>query len=52
MEIKYQEVKLKEIIRQYAQGFEFSAGTKIVQSESFVDTQKGVVIFKLYTEDS
>lgn len=51
MGIQYLEVALTEVLQQYAEGFKVSSGEKILKIESFVDTQKGVVLFKLFIED-
>src|SRR5687767_10970408 len=49
-ELVYQEVPLRDILTAYAKGFKLDEGTRLVCLEHYVDQQKGVVIFKLFTE--
>ncbi len=47
-EISYVEVDLKEVLNHYIQGYTFTNGNQIIGSDSFIDTVKQKVIFKLY----
>ena len=51
MRVEYQEVPLEEVISYYSDDFE-PVGVLIDSCEYFLDIQKGVVVFKLYTEDA
>jgi hypothetical protein len=51
MNIHYQEVKLDTVLSHFAQGFEPKANQTISSTDWFVDHRKGVVVFKLYTQD-
>lgn len=49
MKVKYQEVKLGEVLRYFAEGFQFTDGITLHDYEYFVDQSKGIVVFKLIT---
>lgn len=50
MEIRYQEVKLAEVLKFFADAFRKPKDGKIASVEPFVDTGKGVVVFKLFVD--
>lgn len=47
-EISYVEVDLKEVLNHYIKGYTFTNGNFIINSESYIDTVKEKVIFKLF----
>lgn len=51
IEIQYQEVSLANVLAYYADGFDIK-DKAVYRHEAFVDTVKGVVVFKLYTKPS
>lgn len=48
VEMQYQEVTLDNVISYYAIGFT-PEDKRLISYEAFVDTAKGVVVFRLYT---
>jgi hypothetical protein len=48
---EWMECDLNAVMRYFAGGFEPKADREIWQSEWFIDTQKGRVVFKLCTRD-
>ncbi len=51
IQISYVEVDLKEVLNHYIKGYTFTNGNQIIDSESFIDTTKGKVVFKLFIEN-
>lgn len=52
MKIEYQIVSLDEVLRYFAKAFELPYGREVFQTEHFVDTAKGQVVFRLTTRDT
>lgn len=50
MDIKYVEVTLNDVMRHFAKDFKVT-GKTVERSDWFIDSTKGVVVFKLYTEE-
>lgn len=52
MRVEYREVKLSDVLEDFAKGFTpRDPKVEVTQTESFVDHAKGVVVFKLYVDD-
>lgn len=49
--VNYQEIPLAKVFESFAKGFVPPEGKKVNRYETFVDTDKGVVLFKLYIEE-
>jgi hypothetical protein len=47
----YTEVPLRTVLQYYADGFEMKSGREIFQRDFFIDTAKGVVVFKIATRE-
>ena len=47
----YTEVPLRTVLQYYADGFEMKSGREIFQRDFFIDTAKGVVVFKITTRE-
>jgi hypothetical protein len=52
METEYKEVTLFEVLKYFADGFVHHGGKQITYRDAFVDTGKGIVVFKLSISDS
>lgn len=50
LKIEWTDVALADVLRHFAEGYEFKDGTKLVRHEAFVDPAKGRVLFKLTTQ--
>ena len=50
LKTEWTDVALADVIRHFANGFEFKDGATLVRHEAFVDTTKGRVVFKLTTQ--
>ena len=50
--VNFQEIPLQKVIESFAKGFVAPEGKNIVRHESFVDPVKGVVIYKLFVEET
>lgn len=49
--IVYQEAALEEVIKFYAEHFHVGPYQRLLRTESFLDSVKGVIVFKLTLED-
>ncbi len=49
--INFQEIPLRTVLDSFAKGFVAPEGKKVVSHEAFLDTNKCVVLYKLYVEE-
>lgn len=50
MDIRYAEASLEAVMQFYADAYTMLPGQRLAKADSFVDTAKGRVVFKLYVE--
>lgn len=51
--VNYQEVPLVKVLKHFGKGFKHEDGSKtVVRFEAFIDVVRGVVVYKLYVEES
>ncbi|MBC8741699.1 hypothetical protein F6X40_34625 [Paraburkholderia sp. UCT31] len=50
IDVKYDEVSLEDVLAFFAERYKFTDGSRLVEHKAYVDTAKGVVLFRFTTQ--